>query len=185
MFRFNHLFANNNHLDLNHRNIRQPVRAPRVVRPRMDPLTMLNNFEFKRNFRFNKENVVRLANLLFPQPEDGVVDGRGSPLTPVQLTCIALNHWGGANLTRVSAYCGDVSYTAAWHAVDKVRSRLVELAPTYITMPTVPEMEATAKRMEEKFSLPGFAYAIDGMHVRFDGCVKNIPAVCKIENYSL
>ena len=105
----------------------------------------------------------------------GVADGRGSPLTALQTTCIGLSHFAGAHFTRVSAYCGNVSYTAAWNAIDRVRSRLVELAPQYIKMPTGAEKEATARRMEEKFGLPGFAYAVDGMHCRFDGYVRGIP----------
>lgn len=32
-----------------------------------------------------------------------------------------------------------------------------------------------ARRMEDKFCLPGFALGIDGMFVRFDGAVRSIP----------
>ncbi len=42
-------------------------------------------------------------------------------------------------------------------------------------MPTREEMEATARRMEEKFHLPGFAYAVDGVVARFDGKPHGIP----------
>ena len=42
-------------------------------------------------------------------------------------------------------------------------------------MPSEEEMEATARRMEDKFGLPGFAYAVDGMLVRFDGAIFGVP----------
>ena len=104
-----------------------------------------------------------------------IVDGRGSPLSNVQQLCIALCHWGGANLHRVSAYCGDVSYNAAWNAVNRVRDALVAIAPQHITLPTEGEMAPTADRMYRKHGLPNFAYAVDGTHFRFDGVVKDIP----------
>ncbi len=63
----------------------------------------------------------------------------------------------------------------------QVRTRLAEMAPEYIRLPSVPEMEATARRMEDKYKLPGFAYAVDGMHVRFDGSVRDVQCAFQIK----
>ena len=138
-------------LDLNVRNLRQQ-QARRVYHPRSDPTEYLTDFEFKRHFRFNKESVRRLAEMLDLEPPNN----RGLPLSPLQSTCIALNHFAGAHFTRVSAYCGNVSYCAAWNAVDRVRDALCRLQDEYILMPSEEEMAATARRMEEKFHLPRY-----------------------------
>ena len=138
-------------LDLNVRNLRQQ-QARRVYHPRSDPTEYLTDFEFKRHFRFNKESVRRLAEMLDLEPPNN----RGLPLSPLQSTCIALNHFAGAHFTRVSAYCGNVSYCAAWNAVDRVRDALCRLKDEYIRMPSEEEMAATARRMEEKFHLPRY-----------------------------
>ncbi len=44
-------------------------------------------------------------------------------------------------------------------------------------------MQATAQRMEEKYHLPRFAYAVDGVVVRFDGKPRGIPPGNVAQNY--
>lgn len=152
------------------------------MHPRIDPTYQLSDFEFKRHFRFNKESVNRLAGMLdLERPS-----GRGVPLTPVQTLCIALNHFGGAHFNRISAYCGNVSYFAAWTAIDRVREALCGLKEQYICMPTYAQMDATARRMLERFKLPRMAYAVDGMFVRFDGAVRGLrqgPGLPNLQNF--
>ena len=42
-------------------------------------------------------------------------------------------------------------------------------------MPTVAEMEATAQRMLEKYHLPRFAFAVDGVFTKFQEAPRNLP----------
>ena len=126
---------------------------------------------FDRHFRFNKVNVERLADMLNLERETD----QGSPLTPVQSVCIALNSFAGGHFQRISGYCGNVSQNAARVAINRVTAELLRLMPEYVRMPTVEEMRATATRMEEAYHLPGFAYGIDGMHVLFDHAPRGIP----------
>lgn len=44
----------------------------------------------------------------------------------------------------------------------------------FITLRPEAEMLATAERMEQKFHLPGFAYGIDGMLVRYEGAPRGL-----------
>jgi hypothetical protein len=132
---------------------------------------VLNDVVFRQNFRFTKNHARQLADLVVPQrPTD-----RGLPLTPVQKVCLALNHYAGGHFTRISAYCGNVSYYAAWSAIDEVTDGLCALSRHVIRLPTDREMEATARQMFAKYHLPGFAYAVDGTFVRFDGAPRGIP----------
>jgi hypothetical protein len=76
-------------------------------------------------------------------------NNRGLPLSPIQATCIALNHFGGGNFIRIAAYCGNVSYTCAWKAVNRVRNAICRLQERVIRMPNEIEMAATAERIQE------------------------------------
>jgi DDE superfamily endonuclease len=165
--------SNMHHAILQDLNIRHlPLHRPRrVYNPRIEPTVVLSDFDFKRHFRFSKDAVVFIADLLeLERPTD-----RGLPLTPVQSVCLALNQYAGAHFTRVSAYCGNVSYHGAWAAIDRVTDALCALKDVVIVMPTIEEMEMTSRRMCDKYHLPGFAYAVDGMFVRFDGAPRGIP----------
>ena len=93
----------------------------------------------------------------------------------IQAVCITLNHFGGGHFQRVSGYCGNVSTTAAWHAIQRVRDQLAGMKAEYVRLPTQEQSAATARRNLERFHLPGFAYGIDGMLVRFDDAIRGIP----------
>ena len=82
---------------------------------------------FDRHFRFNKVNVERLADMLNLERETD----QGSPLTPVQSVCIALNSFAGGHFQRISGYCGNVSQNAARVAINRVTAELLRLMPEY------------------------------------------------------
>jgi hypothetical protein len=102
-------------------------------------------------------------------------NNRGRPLTPIQQVCIALNFYGGGHLTRVAGLCGGVSQKAAWCAIRKVTAGLCDLKGQVIQMPTNREMAATAQRLERRFHLPGFAFGVDGVVVKFEEAPRAIP----------
>jgi hypothetical protein len=88
---------------------------PRVFRRRVDPTEVLSDTEFKRHFRFDKQSVKVIAEMLhedLAQPNN-----RGRSLSPLQQVCIALNHYAGGHFQRISAMCAGVSQTAAWWAI--------------------------------------------------------------------
>jgi hypothetical protein len=154
---------------------------PPVYRRRIDPTEVLSDAEFKRHFRFDKQSVRDIANMLhndLAQPNN-----RGRPLTPLQQVCIALNHYAGAHFQRVSAMCAGVSQTAAWWAIKRVTYALCDRKAEFIRMPTVQDMEETAQRMLERFHLPRFAFTVDGMVVVFKGCPRRIPQTIVKQNY--
>ena len=135
---------------------------------------MMSDFNFKRTFRVDKMTAVRLVDMLQLHRENN----RGLPLLPFhpeQALCIALNHFAGGHFQRVSAYCGDVSVAGAHQAIVRVRNKILELKEEYVRLPTAAERTRTAIEIEEKYRLPGFAYAVDGMLVRFDEAPRNIP----------
>ena len=68
-----------------------PLRETRVLWDRMNPLTNFNDREFRLNFRMAKPSLLSLVDLLGPDLERP--DQRGSPLNPVQQTCLCLQYY--------------------------------------------------------------------------------------------
>lgn len=133
-------------------------RAPRVLKQRMDPYE-LSDYEFKCHFRFSKNSVQQLVDILEP---DLIYDSnRGRPLSPVLKVCTALSHFGGGHFFRVSALYGGFSKYACMQAVKQVTDSLVAKKEMFISMPTVAEMEQTSARMMDRFNLPRFAMVSD------------------------
>jgi hypothetical protein len=108
------------------------------------------------------------ADLSFP-------NGRGRPLSPLQQLCTALNYYAGHSHHRVSPLCGGVSQTAAYNAIRRVTEALARRQAEYLCLPDEAEMEATAARMQELCGLPRFAFAVEGVFVRFEEAPRGLP----------
>ena len=147
--------------------------APRVPRDRVDPRDSMSDPEFKRHFRFNKQTVERIADML---EEDLKFDtNRGDPLSPVQQVCVALHHFGGGQFQRVTGLCGGISRNGARLALIRVTDALVKKRAEFIYMPGIEEMEETSQKIMERFKLPRFAMAVDGMMTRFEEAPRRLP----------
>ena len=149
------------------------AQAPRVRRERANPFEVLTDAEFKRHFRFSKNTVVDIVNMLEP---DLVQDPRGEPLTPTQQVCAALCHFGGGHYQRITGLGSGVSQFAARAALIRVTDALIARKAQFISMPDIQEMEETSQKMLERFGLPRFAMAVDGMMARFEEAPRKLPA---------
>lgn len=144
----------------------------RVYRERVSPFESLTDYEFKRHFRFSKDNVVRLTEFMeIPRNRNN----RGLPISPELSMCLFLSHLGGAHYNRVTGMCMDVSKNAAWAAVRRVRRCVLRKKDELIYLPAEEEMEATAERMKKDYGLEGFAMGLDGMLARFEEAPRRIP----------
>ena len=70
---------------------------------------------------------------------------------------------------RTGALVANVGTATVHEVFHRVVNAINTLKPEFISMPTLHEMWETAHYCEEKFKLPGFAFAVDGVHCRFDG----------------
>jgi hypothetical protein len=77
---------------------------------------------------------------------------------------------GGDHFTRVSAYCGNVSYIAVRAAIDHITDALYELKGSSDTTANCNRDGGHGRGMLN------FAYGFDGMFVRFEGVPHGIPA---------
>jgi hypothetical protein len=153
----------------------QLIRQPVVRDRRADLIHSMGNAEFKRQFRFTKEAVVALTEMLGDQLS--VPDQRGGPLTALQKVLITLNHYAGGHFQRTSALCSGVSQPTTSRVVKKVTAAICEHKRYYLKMPSETELMETAGNMAERFYLPRFGYAVDGMLARFDHAPRDIPQI--------
>lgn len=122
-------------------------------------------------FRLDKPNVLRLAEVLELEPKNF----RGRPLSAVQQVCVALNFYAGGHFTRVAGLCQGVSQKAAWWAIHRVTEKLCLMKDVFICMPEDHELAETARNMKDRFGLPGFAFAVDGVVVKFVEAPRKVP----------
>ena len=149
-------------------------RVLKVYKERVNPRTIMTDSKFKRHFRFSKENVAKLTDiieedLIFPTK-------RGQPIPPLIQVCITLNHYAGGHFQRISGWCSGVSQNGARLSILRVTDALIRIKPHFVHMSSVECMQETALRMHEKFGLPRFAYAVDGVQLRFVDAPKKLPA---------
>ena len=117
---------------------------------------------------------------------------RGVPLSPAVKVCIALGMYGGGHFQRIAGLCGGVSQYAARQALVDVTHSLLDHRSEYIFMPSTQEMEETADRMYQRFHLPRFSLAVDGVMLRFQDAPRKLPPGkhqqqfwCRKQSYSI
>ena len=145
-----------------------------MYKERVDPRESMSDREFKSHFRFSKTSVNRITELL--RDDLSFETRRGLPVPPPLQVCIALNHYSGGHFQRISGWCAGVSQNAARLCLVRVTDALIRRKNQFIFMPSADTMQDTAERMQEKFKLPRFAFAVDGVHVRFTNAPNNLPA---------
>ena len=92
------------------------ARAPRRRRERLDPFTLPDR-EFKARFRFSKEGVTRLTNLV--RGSLSHTTNRGIPFTAEQVVCSALDYLGGGHFQRIQGVCSGSARSTAHEMIYK------------------------------------------------------------------
>ena len=87
----------------------------------LDPFSIPNR-EFKIRYRFDKDNVRIIADIVRPhihlfKPGDGMGAGRPTLLSVEQIVCLGLEFLAGGHFFRVEGVCSGISTAAAWNYV--------------------------------------------------------------------
>ena len=138
--------------------------------------------QFKLHFRFTKDGVRRITNMLLPflsrQNE------KGSPLSPFNQVAIALLQLSGACFQRTTGLAaGGISQNCARVTTKAVVHALFALRTEWIKFPAPADRDATAMKMLEDYGLPNFFAGVDGCHVRFQIHPRGCPPGQIIQNY--
>jgi hypothetical protein len=149
------------------------VRQPVVRDRRATLIASVGDAEFKRQFRFTKEAFIVLSEMLGEQLR--LPCERGRPVTVHQQLLVALNHYAGGHFQRTSGLCGGISQPTVSRIVKRVSRAICEHKRHHLKMPSEAQLLMTAGNMNERFYLPRFGYAVDGMMARFDNKPRDIP----------
>ena len=160
----------NIHDDLN---IQIPERAPVQHRVRGNLLDIPDR-EFKMRYRFDKDHVVHLANMLAPHLVRNDVHHGYQRLTPLETVCSALDILGGGHFQRVEGVCANMCTTSAHRSLHRFVGALNTFKNEVIHMPTRAEQDENRRSVLEKYNLPNVVCAIDGCHIPWDGTPREI-----------
>jgi hypothetical protein len=84
---------------------------------------VLDDAEFRRTFRFSKDGVEELVQMMHNQLSFD--DGR-NPVMLLQQVLVALNHYAGDYFQRTSALCAGISKPTACRIIHRVSQALCE-----------------------------------------------------------
>lgn len=122
----------------------QPIktRKLRTLQQRIDA-DYFTDDEFKNRFRFTKDSVEYIMNLI---SEDLNMDARGSPLNPRQQIMITLRYYATGCFQTVAGDLIGVSQSTACRIVHKVSRSIARLSKRFIKMPMTTEEIVSAKK---------------------------------------
>lgn len=103
---------------------------------------------FRRHFRFSKQNVRRLADLL--EDQLGTDSSRGSPLSPVEQVCLTLAYYGGGTFQHTAGLMGGVSKACSHQTIHRVTTAICQKADDFINMPTRAQMRETSDAIYDR-----------------------------------
>ena len=117
----------------------------RIFQDRVEPFNC-TDLDFWARYRFRKESVRRLAELVFPIPFQG--HGK-DPFDWYQVTCAALHNLAGGSFQRVDGLCAGGSKSTVHRHLYKFLKAFLPLKPRFIHMPTREMMEENARLIQE------------------------------------
>ena len=119
---------------------------------------LLNDRQFKEQFRLTRESVAKVMNLIAEDEEEG----SGIPLRKKLL--LFLWYSGSVVSFRKVAILFGMSLGAAWTAANDVIRRLVDIRDRVISIPGVADIQAVIRGFADK-GVRGACGAVDGCHV--------------------
>ena len=132
-----------NYVDHNFVNFDRPQQ--RIWQDRVDPFHC-TDLEFWARYRFQKESVRRLTELVFPIP----FQGHGKDLFDrYQVTCAALHNLAGGSFQHVDGLCAGGSKSTVHRHLYRFLKAFLLLKPQFIHLPTREMMEENARSIQE------------------------------------
>ena len=131
---------------------------------REDFFDTLRDAEFRLQYRFTKDSVLKIADLLTPhlRPAD-----RSHCLTPLQMTMLTLSNLAGDGFQRTTALHVRCSQGTVCNVMGQTLDAILQLKDQYVRFRSHAETEESANFIKDRFHLENFPYAIDGCHVVF------------------
>ncbi|VDI63581.1 Hypothetical predicted protein [Mytilus galloprovincialis] len=149
-------------------------RNDRVYRERIDHLHQLRDEEVRKRYRFNKESIRFICNLLRDKLQQPTK--RSQALSVELQVLIALRFYATGNFLQVLGDTVGIDKGTASRVVRKVSLALSELLPVYVKWPSEDEKREIKNEFYKMAGFPGVIGCIDGTHVRIQCPSENEPA---------
>ncbi|CAG9128856.1 unnamed protein product [Plutella xylostella] len=138
-------------------------RRRKVYRRRKDPFT-LDDIEFKKRYRFNKDTVRRITHLVRHEITRGP---RGLAVSPELQVLTALRCWARNEVQDDSGELHGISQATVCRICARVARALARLSDQFIAMPnTLQEQEQVMREFRAIRNFPNVIGAIDCTHIK-------------------
>lgn len=138
------------------------TKKPRTLQERIDA-GYFTDVEFKKRFRFSKESVGHIVDLIKGDIE--YLDTRGSPLSPRQQVMIALRYYATGSFQIIISDLFGVNQSTICRTVHKVSRAIAKLSSHYIKMPPESEISSCMASFYKLKKMPQVIGCIDGTHI--------------------
>jgi hypothetical protein len=159
----------------------QLVKQLVVYDRRADHKQVLNHVEFKRTFRLNQAAVYALVEMLCDQLH--IASNRDGPCQCYNKSCLhsvtMLAAISSARLAFVAVHPSPLC--AVLFSI--FLGPFASTKAVHLKMPSEDQMQATTSQIMERFLLPRFTIAVDGMMVRFDGGWRSFLANINLQDF--
>ncbi|CAG2256750.1 HARBI1 [Mytilus edulis] len=156
-------------------------RNDRVYRERIDHLDQMRDEEVRKRYRFNKESIRFICNLLRDKLQQPTK--RSQALSVELQVLIALRFYATGNFLQVLGDTVGIDKGTASRVVRKVSLALSELLPVYVKWPSEDEKREIKNDFYKMAGFPGVIGCIDGTHVRIQRPSENEPAFINRKGY--
>ncbi|XP_049516284.1 LOW QUALITY PROTEIN: putative nuclease HARBI1, partial [Dermacentor silvarum] len=135
----------------------------RVLRDRLNPMEVYDDYEFLCRYRFTKRTVQQLLDRL-PLREN--TDGRGFPVPPLLQLLITLRFYGAGTFQIVTGDLVNVSQPAVSRVIERVSTMIARsLFPVLVQFPAASKMSGVMQDFYRIGKFPGVSGCIDCTHV--------------------
>ncbi|XP_037555138.1 putative nuclease HARBI1 [Dermacentor silvarum] len=137
--------------------------ARRVLRDRLNPMEVYDDYEFLCRYRFTKRTVQQLLDRL-PLREN--TDGRGFPVPPLLQLLITLRFYGAGTFQIVTGDLVNVSQPTVSRVIERVSTMIARsLFPVLVQFPAASKMSGVMQDFYRIGKFPGVSGCIDCTHV--------------------
>ncbi|RVE47019.1 hypothetical protein evm_008301 [Chilo suppressalis] len=139
-------------------------RRTKVYNSRANPMDEFSEKDFKNRYRFSKENMKKIINIL---RDDLSVDNRGGSI-PVELQVMAvIRYWGRHEIQEDCAEIHGMSQQTLSRICKRVAIALASKSSLYIKMPSsIIEETETIRKFQSICGFPHVIGAIDCTHIK-------------------
>jgi hypothetical protein len=141
-------------------------RRRRALRERINPFDLYDEQEFKMRFRFEKQTILWLCDLIGPEIEP--ITRRRKPVTALNQILLTMRYLATGGFQQLLGDTFAVHKSTVCVTIQRVVHKIAQLKPHYIKMPTPAETQAVKLSFYRLRRMPRVIGAIDCTHIRVE-----------------